>query len=367
MLKREIEAAKRQIKTETIQMSLGEISSMYEAGELDILPEFQRLFRWSLKKKTDFVESIFVGIPVPPAFVYENEDGTWELIDGLQRVSTILEFMGVLKDVDTGRFRRSKLTSAKYLKSLDNVVWKDVGSDDEDPLDKSLQLFFRRARLDLQVLKYPSDPDTKYDLFQRLNRGGAYANEQEVRSCSIVMADPEFMGRIRNLAAMDEFQTIFRITEDQRLRQYDVELAVRTIVHSYVEYDGKSDVQEFLDTAILDVIKSFDHQEVFDCIAWVIQSLHQIFGDDALIPPVGSSLKRRFSFRALEAIVAGIAANYQEIRSLKESDEFIRNRVLEFWKQDETIEMSSSGLRGTIRLGRTVPFGEEWFAPHGSS
>lgn len=367
MLKREIEIAKRQIKTERLQMSLGEIASMYEARELDILPEFQRLFRWSVKKKSDFVESILVGIPVPPAFVYENQDGTWELIDGLQRISTVLEFMGVLRDPDTGEYQNSRLTAAKYLKSLKDVVWKDTGAAGEKTLDKPLQLFFRRARLDLQVLKYPSDPETKFDLFQRLNRGGAYANEQEVRSCSMVMADPTFMRRVKELAALVEFQEIFKINENQRLNQYDVELAVRAIVHSYVEYDGRSNVQEFLDTAILDVIQDSDHDEVFNCLKWVVQTLHSEFGDQALIPPEGSEIKRRFSLRALEAIVAGIACNQVAIMALSDDGAFVKQKVADFWEQEETVDMSSSGLRGTNRLSRTIPFGEDWFDPNGGN
>jgi uncharacterized protein with ParB-like and HNH nuclease domain len=43
----------------------------------------------SAERKSGFVESILIGIPVPPVFVYENEDGTWELIDGQQRISTV--------------------------------------------------------------------------------------------------------------------------------------------------------------------------------------------------------------------------------------------------------------------------------------
>jgi uncharacterized protein DUF262 len=87
---------------------VGEVANMYGNAELKILPEFQRLFRWTPERKSAFVESILIGIPIPSAFVFE-EDGTWELIDGLQRISTVLEFMGVLKDPDAGKLRRSSL------------------------------------------------------------------------------------------------------------------------------------------------------------------------------------------------------------------------------------------------------------------
>lgn len=81
----------------------------------------------------------------------------------------MLEFMGILKDPDTGEQRRSKLLKTKYLPSLEGVVW-EAHDESEQTLDKALQLFFRRHRVDFQILKHPSDPKTKYDLFQRLNR-----------------------------------------------------------------------------------------------------------------------------------------------------------------------------------------------------
>ena len=86
MLKDEIDEAKRTVSTDTVQITIGEVANMYATDELNILPEFQRLFRWSDNRKSNFVESILIGIPIPPAFVYENANGTWELIDGLQRI-----------------------------------------------------------------------------------------------------------------------------------------------------------------------------------------------------------------------------------------------------------------------------------------
>lgn len=124
MLRDEIEEAKRTVTTDTVSITVGEVANMYASSELNILPEFQRLFRWTDDRKSKFIESILIGIPIPPAFAYENDNGTWELIDGLQRISTVLEFMGLLKDPDTGDFRRSKLSSTKYLPSLEGVVWK---------------------------------------------------------------------------------------------------------------------------------------------------------------------------------------------------------------------------------------------------
>jgi uncharacterized protein with ParB-like and HNH nuclease domain len=86
----EIEAAQRTVTTDSYQMSIGEIVNMYKDGELIISPVFQRLFRWGLSQKSRLIESILIGIPLPSIFVYEMPNGKWELVDGPQRVSTLL-------------------------------------------------------------------------------------------------------------------------------------------------------------------------------------------------------------------------------------------------------------------------------------
>ncbi|MFN6036372.1 MAG: DUF262 domain-containing protein, partial [Dolichospermum sp.] len=75
---------------------------MYEDKEIVIKPAFQRYFRWDEEQRTRFIESILLGIPIPPIFVAEDGDGVWELVDGLQRISTVLSFFGVLKSEDEG-------------------------------------------------------------------------------------------------------------------------------------------------------------------------------------------------------------------------------------------------------------------------
>ena len=338
---------------------------MYISKELNILPDFQRLFRWTNERKSNFVESIFIGIPIPPVFAYENEDGTWELIDGLQRISTLLEFMGVLKDVDTGHLRRSQLQKTKYLPSMQGLVWEEKAEGDV-AIDKALQLFFRRARVDFQILKHPSDPKTKFDLFQRLNRGGAYANEQEVRTCSMVLANASFTQAIRQFAQREDFKKIFQITNEQEGNQRDIEYVVRLIAHTFTEFDRTLDVQEFLDAIIVETLTTKDQSQVMGTITWMVETLYRTSGERALFPPqhAAGGVAPRFSLRALEAIAVGIARNKTAITALADSDDFIKEKIPSFWQQPEVPEMSASGLRGTVRLQRTIPFGNNWFNPN---
>ncbi len=339
---------------------------MYGSSELNVIPEFQRLFRWTDDRKSNFVESILIGIPIPPAFVYENENGTWELIDGLQRISTILEFMGVLRDPDTNELKRSKLIAAKYLPSLSNVVWK-AQSENENSLDTALQLFFRRHRIDFQILKHPSDPNTKFDLFQRLNRGGAYANEQEVRTCSMVLANPVLTKKIRETCTTAEFRSLFKITEEQRKNQQDMDFATRVLVHTMRDLPKRLDVQAFLDRSIIDVLSGPDAEQALETLTWAITAIHKALGDDALIPPDerADGIAPRFSLRALEGIVVGIARNRKEIEPMRSAEKFISRRISAFWKQSQVADMSAAGLRGTVRLQRSIPFGTDWFKPNG--
>ena len=362
MLKQQIAKAKRTVSTDSVQITIGEIANMYKSQELNVNPDFQRLFRWPDSKKSHFLESIMIGIPIPPVFAFEKADGTWELIDGLQRISTILEFMGILIDPDTEQCKRSILTSTKYLPALDGTVW-EAEHEHEIALDKPHQLFFRRHRIDFQILKHPSDSSAKYDLFQRLNRGGTYANEQEVRTCAMVFANQHFTQRLREFVAQENFQRSFRVTRDQRRNQKDLEYVVRLLAHLYEDLPPKKDVQEFLDDAIINVITERDPDEAIENISWTISSLYRIFGDEALMPAV-EAMENRFSLRALEGVAVGIARNRLAIMELNDSDVFIRTKVEEFWQQPEVADMSSTGLRGTTRIQRTVPFGAAWFSPH---
>ena len=106
-LSAEIEARRREIRTDGYAMSIGEWVSLYEKGELDIHPEFQRFYRWSDTQKTNLIESILLGIPLPPIFVSQRSDGVWDVVDGLQRLSTIFQLLGILKDEKQSPSRRS--------------------------------------------------------------------------------------------------------------------------------------------------------------------------------------------------------------------------------------------------------------------
>ena len=259
MLSDEITNTQRLVRTDAYQMSIGELVSMYGNREIIIDPEFQRLFRWDVSQKSKLVESLLLGIPLPPIFVFERENSSWELIDGLQRLSTVLEFMGQLRNPSGGLAPPSILDATKYLPSLHNAVWErsnlipDVPPLEQQEIEKQHQLSIRRARIGVEILKRPSDNQTKYDLFQRLNAGGTQANAQELRNCIMLMVNGEYYRAIKAAAEGTHFQGVVAVTEDQIERQRHMELAVRFLVHTFVPYDGELDVEEYIDDGIVNL------------------------------------------------------------------------------------------------------------------
>lgn len=369
MLDKEIEDAKRLVKTDAYQMSVGEIVNMYKDGELIINPDFQRLFRWEIGQKSKLIESILLGIPLPSIFVFEKEDAKWELIDGLQRVSTLLEFVGVLRHPASNELEPpTALAATKYLPSLDNAVWEksntipDIPLDEQRPLSGPLQLTIRRSRLSVEILKRPSSNETKYDLFQRLNAGGTQANAQELRNVIVIMVNPAYHQMMRELSQQPSYLTVLSASSDQLEKQRDMEYVARYLVHTYINFDGKLDVEEFIDQSIVELAAAGPTQQVRDTFEGTFDLLNAAYGENALRRFNNGHPTGRVLLAAYECIAVGIARNLSAIQAKPDPTQYIRDRIAQFWQSPAIEYFFVAGLRGTVRIQRTIPFGVNWFA-----
>ncbi len=235
-------------------MSVGELASMYQGGELNIHPEFQRFFRWRAEQKSKFIESLLLGIPVPPVFVAEQSSSKWDVIDGLQRLSTILEAMGELKDEDGHSIPGLSFTRTKYLPSLEGKLWSST--DPNEALPESARIKIKRARLDVNIVKNTSDEIAKYEIFQRLNTGGSLATDQEVRNCILIMTNKDFFYWFKKLGDYTSFAKCIILTERSEDEAFDLELLTRFIVFSTKDIAKLSKIEElgtFLTDEIVDV------------------------------------------------------------------------------------------------------------------
>ena len=166
-----------EVRTESLDLSFGEIVNLHKAKELVIQPEYQRLFRWTTEQRSRLVESILLELPIPPIFLIENDDGVLELIDGLQRTSSVINFI----ESSLIELPPLVLDGCDLIKELNTKSFLD--------LPMTLRMRVKRSSVRAIIIKRQSKPFLKYEMFKRLNTGGALLSPQEIRNCSSRMAD----------------------------------------------------------------------------------------------------------------------------------------------------------------------------------
>ena len=227
-------------------------------------------------------------------------------------------------------------------------------------IDKSHQLAIRRSRLGAEILKRPSDNQTKFDLFQRLNAGGTQANAQELRNCIMLMVNADYFRAVKAAAENESFRAVTSISEEQIEKQKHLELAVRFLVHAHVPYDGTLDVEEYIDEGIIELATAGDVINASELITRTFTILNDVAGRNALRRYADGNHIGKVGLVGLEGIAVGVAKNLQAILALPSPEDFVREKINGFWDQPETVDITSPGLRGTTRIRRTVPFGEIW-------
>lgn len=362
-LQDEIDRHRREIYTDSYQMSIGELVNIYKDGELDIHPEFQRFYRWTIGQKSRWIESILLGIPLPSIFVAQREDGVWDLIDGLQRISTILELMGELKDADGNLCPPLVLEGTKLLPSLEGKRWESDNPD--EALTDDQKRYIKRSKLTINIILRESHEASKFELFQRLNTGGTFLSDQELRSALILGTNPAFFQWFSKLTASESFQTCIALSERQIDEQYDRELAMRFLVLRRADPQSIVSIKE-LSEYLTDEAKRLAQDDKFD-YEGENRAFHSTF--DLLARALESDAFRRydrtrdrfigpFLLSAFEVIALGIGYHYEAWRP-EDKDEIVR-RVKEIvWKEPEFL--TSTGQRATQRIPRTLARGREVF------
>ncbi|WP_195251037.1 DUF262 domain-containing protein [Romboutsia sp. 1001713B170207_170306_H8] len=197
LLQKQIDESGYDIYVDSYPMSISELISLYNDGDINLKAEYQRVFKWTDEQKTKFIESILLGLPIPPIFLYQDEHALWEVVDGIQRLSTIFEFVGNLKNEDGKNSDAFVLTSAPKLTYLENLKYEDF--------TKELQRSFKKCKLDLIIISKKSKKDIKLEVFRRLNGFGTKLNSQELRNALALLLNPELFNFIDNMSNNEVF------------------------------------------------------------------------------------------------------------------------------------------------------------------
>lgn len=207
------------IATYPSDLTLSGIFEQWKDEEI-LIPDYQREFVWSQKQASLLIESFLVGLPIPPVFLYIDESNKYVVIDGQQRITSVVYFF---EGYFGGEDQKSKRT-----------VFKLIGLSPKSPfLNKSFtelpdsdQRKLRGAVLramNIRQLSPKGEPTAAYHIFERLNTGGTPLKPQEIRNC---VYRGRVVERLRELNRNSDWREILG-KEDVDKHQKDVELILR--------------------------------------------------------------------------------------------------------------------------------------------
>jgi len=341
-----------EIRTETVDLSFGEIISLHEKGELVIQPEYQRLFRWSDAQKSRLIESILVELPIPPIFVIENSDGVYELIDGLQRVSSVIQFV------------QAKSLGVESLVMTDCELIPELNGKKFEDLPLSLKLRIKRSPARTVVIKRQSKYFLRYEMFKRLNTGGSLLSPQEIRNCSARMLDErgaEFYSFIQTLAKLDFFSnSTSSIAQEDLEQKGDEELVLRFFAAKNGLEMFKGSVRDWLDDymeAVLLGRLDFDYSNEETAFKRTFSLINDYLGANAFVKyragqPVGGLAPAYF-----EAVSIAFERSTDSV--VKKSPEVIRKNLSETVQSQDFRSSTGPGANSKQKLKRRIQLIEE--------
>jgi hypothetical protein len=212
------------IKVHAKPFSLRLITDMIDSEDIDLAPDFQRNLVWNNFQKSRLIESILLRIPLPMFYFSEDGEGKITIVDGLQRISTIKEFM------DNG-FALKKL---EYLgETCNDRYFKTDGN--KKGLDAKYVRWFNQTQFSVNVIDPSSPSKVKYDIFRRINTGGKPLNNQEIRNCLSGSSLRDTLKKMTNLKA-------FKSATDWSIRSTrmeDHEVALRFILFHKLKTENR--------------------------------------------------------------------------------------------------------------------------------
>jgi hypothetical protein len=213
----QLDREKRAVSYDMYDMTVRQLVDMVAGGEIEIAPDYQRHFIWDSDRESELVESIYLGIPVPSLYMAANSDGTWEVVDGVQRLSTLTHFCADMKLLELiGRKGPLELSNLKKLTNLNGMTFGEM--------PRSLQLNFQLRPVRVTTLNDKSDFGVRYDLFERLNTGGVKLHAQEIRNCVMRGA---FRNILKELSEDENFLKVVKLSDNEQRSAINEECVLR--------------------------------------------------------------------------------------------------------------------------------------------
>lgn len=363
---KEAEKQRRHVVVEVFSPTWNELLNQFKAGDVEIDPIYQRAFRWSVFQQTQFIESLLLNIPTPPIFMAEKANGKFELIDGLQRFSTMIRFFCEeiydpaniepinSKDGDNNLCVPTTLISAPILEGLEGLT--------RQTMPETLTRTIRYARVQVVLLKKESSPVAKYNVFTRLNRAGSILSDQEIRNCSARLFDSKFADDLRELAALSSIQSAMSLSNADLNSMGIEENILRLLAFTYSPVHTK-EINDFLDRFMYQA--SSGEFKFTDRIKKNVQSTFDLIAETC---PKGEAFKfykggkftGGFSTNLYDIIGCGIYKNLSKIKKITNAQ--LRKKIIALHSEQDAIKLTGAGSNTKNKMVGRVKFGQKWFA-----
>lgn len=260
------------IRVEPSNITLREAYMMIDSGDINLSPDFQRNVVWDAGRKSRLIESILLRIPLPVFYFSADRKGVLSVVDGLQRLTAIKEFME----------NRLPLQNMEYLDDYEGCTY----NKGKKILDDRLLRRFNLTQITINVIDAQSPTKVKYDIFRRLNTGGRPLNSQELRNC---LASENLRQALRSMAKSEEFKATTTCSiSDERMeaQEYALRFIRFRMLHitpnmKIEEYSGNMD--EELDSCVdyLSSKENFDFAEYVLAYDRAMKNARHLFGRHA--------------------------------------------------------------------------------------
>lgn len=340
-LQQQLDTERRLVSFDSYDMTIRQIYDMFNEGAIFVPPEYQRQFVWDEPRESELIESIFLGIPVPSLFMATNADATWEIVDGVQRLSTITHYIGNEKNLSSiNRKTPLKVKNLEKLTTLNETLF--------EKLPKSLQLMFMTRPIRVTVLNDKSDLSVRFDLFERLNTGGVSLTNQEIRNC--IYRGP-FNDSLKKISRLEEFKTVVRLKESDSKNGTAEEYVLRYLAYLNNYQNFEHSVKGFLNNYMKDHSGKVLTPKQFNLLKKVFSSLANAFPNG--LTRGQSSLT---SANLFEAISAGTAL------AIEQGLEPDANKLRELASNEKLKKLTTAGTNNKRMVVGRIEFVRDYLA-----
>lgn len=323
--------------------SCADLYRLYREGVLDIQPEFQRDVVWKQPEQTVFIDSLIKQLPIPSmCFSLDFNTQKWQVVDGLQRMTSIVKFLDEKKEWRLSR--RNDINSK--ISGRTNFDIRD-GDEETNILYRKIQNLSLPITVIRCDLTKPDHSEYLFTIFHRLNSGGSRLNHQEIRNC--IYSGP-FNELLRDLDKSSKWKVVKDLLPAKGARFRSIELILRffALYKGEEKYSGNMPV--FLNTYMR------ENRKMDDTLS---TELSILFNEtvDILLRTLDSIKESRIGYTLLEAALTGIAHNRVHLNSISDSNLGIKlielaNSSEVTQKKDDT--SATEAVKQRVQKAKTV-------------